>query len=520
MVRLKNRFLNYKVMILTGLISLSFLLRFFNAPPAIIYPDSCMYLSFAKSMLRGLFSFDFRNGDEIIMPPFYSVSGAVLSFFTGDIELSALLVSAVAGALLIIPVFYLTRAIYNERAAWICAVFIFLNPSLIRWSGVILTESLFITLFLSAIAFGWYGIEGRRNILLFLSGVFIGLSYMTRIIGLVALPALVLYIVYYTVMSRRVGSSKLFKDMLTPVIILSFGFILVTGVYLVKLHSFYGYWTLSGSYGSIKGTITFEGSDTLSGWEKLSSQKTEESFIDAVSKKVIINVQNYLSALLKMLILTIILIVAGLFPSRKVIYLVFFTLFYFLALLVQPLSPLVEERVRYLSPILPLLMMVASGGIVHIYDLLKGKAIRYAVIPVAAGIILISWIPQLGLFPLNLNKSWTKKEAFIDTEKEVGGWMKENLPHPARVMARKPYIPYYADATWFLTPPTYNAVIEFADQNGIDYLVIDRKYDYYLRPELRFLFQTEQVPADLKLIYGTRNPRTGELVTGVYEIKG
>ncbi len=52
-----------------------------------------MYLSFAKSILRGQFSFDFRNGDEIIMPPFYSISGAVLSFFTGNIELSSVLIS-------------------------------------------------------------------------------------------------------------------------------------------------------------------------------------------------------------------------------------------------------------------------------------------------------------------------------------------------------------------------------------------------------------------------------------------
>lgn len=477
-----------------------------------------MYLSFAKSILRGQFSFDFRNGDEIIMPPFYSISGAVLSFFTGNIELSSVLISAAAGALLILPVYYLAMAIYNERAAWICAILIFLNPSLIRWSGVILTESLFITLFLSSIAFGWYGIRGRKSILLFFSGVFIGLSYMTRIMGLVALPALVLYIVYDAVASRRAVNSKLIKDTLTSVIILSFGFILVTGIYLVKLHSFYGHWTLSGSYGSIKGTMAFEGSDTLSGWEKLSSPQTEVSIIDALSRKVIVNLQNYLSALFKMLILTVILIVAGLISTRKVVYLVFLILFYFLALLVQPLSPLVEEKVRYLSPILPLLLVVASGGIVHIQDMLRGKAIRYAIIPLAVGMILISWIPQLGLFPLNLNKPRANKEAFIDTDKEVGRWMKENLPHQVRVMARKPFIPYYAEATWFSTPSTHAEIIEFAGQNGIDYLVIDRKFDYYLRPELRFLFKTELAPADLKFINGIRNPRTGELVTGIYKI--
>ena len=129
---MKNRLLNNKIFILAGLTFLSFLLRLFTAPPVIIYPDSCLYLSFAKSMLNGKFSFDFQGGDEAMLSPLYSIFSAGFSFFTGDIELSGVLISAIAGALLIIPVFYLARAIYNERAAWICAVLILYSPVLIR----------------------------------------------------------------------------------------------------------------------------------------------------------------------------------------------------------------------------------------------------------------------------------------------------------------------------------------------------------------------------------------------------
>ena len=476
-------------------------------------------------MLNGKFSFDFHGGDESIMPPLYSISSAVFSFFTGDIELSGVLISAIAGALLMIPVFYLARAIFNERAAWICAALILSSPVLIRWSGVIMTESLFITLFVSGITFGWYGIEGRKKILFLLCGAFIGLSYMTRIIGLVAVPVIVLSIIFYSVKSGKPGSSnpggsdnlrlkKLFKD----IIIFSVGFILITGAYLVKLHSFYGEWTLAGSYGSVKNTITYEGAAKLSGWERLDTKKTEESFIEKVSKKVIINAQNYLFALFKMLILTIIFVVTGLFSNRKVFYVASFVLFYFSALLLQPLSPLVEERVRYLSPIMPLLLITASGGIVRIYDLIKWKAVRHAIIPVAVGIILLSSIPQIWLFPFYFNKSWIKKEVSINADEKVGLWMKENLPHPIRVMSRKPFIPYYADAIWFVTPATYKEVIELANQKAIDYIVIDKNVDYYLRPELRFLFDTKQAPADLKFISGIRHSKTGNLMVGIYKI--
>jgi len=524
-----NMLFNKKTFLLAGLTFVAFLLRFFNAPSIVIYPDSCLYLSFAKSILNGKFSVDFRAGDETILPPLYSIASAVLSFFTGDIELSGVLISAVAGALLIIPVFYLAKVIYNEKAAWICSVLILFSPALIRWSGVMLTESLFIALFVSGIAFCWYGIESRKRIPFLLSGVFIGLAYMTRIIGLVAVPVIVLSIIFYSVKSGKPGSSnpggtdnlnlkKLYNYMLTPIIIFSVGFIFITGAYLVKMHSFYGHWTLAGSYGSVKSTITYEGAATASEWERLETKKSEESFIEITSKKVIINARNYLSVLFKMLILTIVFVVAGLFSDRKVIYVASFVLFYFLALLLQPHSPFMEDSVRYLSPIMPLLLITASGGIVRIYDLIKWKAVRRAIIPVAVGMIIISSIPQIMVFHYFFNTSWIKKEVAIDSDEKVGLWMKENLPYPFRVMSRKPFIPYYADAIWFVTPATYKEVIELANQEAIDYIVIDRKFEYYLRPKLRFLFDTKQSPADLKFIEGIHNPKTGELVIGIYKI--
>ncbi|MCC7202781.1 MAG: glycosyltransferase family 39 protein [Nitrospirae bacterium] len=524
-----KRFLTARVIALGGFVFLSFILRLFGAPPTIVVPDSCLYLSFAKSILNGKFSFDFHEGIDSILPPLYSISSAVLSFVTGDIEFSGVLVSVIAGALLVIPVFYLAKAIYDERSAWLSAVLILLSPLMIRWSGVMLTESLFITLFLSGIALGWHGIEGRKNVFLLLSGACIGLSYMTRIIGLVAVPAVIISVIFYSLNFTKSAVSgtgwkgdfnlkKLFKKVMVPLMIFFAGFILVTSAYLVKLHSFYGHWTIAGSYGSIKSTITYEGSATTSGWERLDAKKTGGDVIERVSNKVINNARNYLSALFKMLVLTIIFIAAGLFPGRKAIYPFLFVIFYFLALLVQPLSPLLDERVRYISPIVPLLLITTSGGIVHIYDAIKWKAVRYAMVPVSTGIVLVSFIYQLQVFPFNFNSSWITKKAFTDPDKIVGRWMNTNLPHPLRMMTRKPYIPYFAGATWFLTPSTYNAVIELANQKGVDYIVVDRRYDYFLRPELRFLFHKELAPSDLKFIDGVNDSKTSELVIGIYKI--
>ena len=97
--------------------------------------------------------------------------------------------------------------------------------------------------------------------------------------------------------------------------------------------------------------------------------------------------------------------------------------------------------------------------------------------------------------------------------------MKENLPRPIRVMSRAPFIPYHADGIFFLTPPTYEGVIETAKANNIDYIVVDRDVDYDLRPKLKFLFNPRIVPKDFKLIGGFTHPNTGEILTAVYRIE-
>lgn len=509
---MKSKILHRNNIILGILTLLSFIFRFSTASVYVTYPDSTLYLSFAKSILNGRFFFDFVGGNNTILPPLYPLAGAFFSLFTGRIETSEIMVSALAGALLIIPIFYIAKTVYNEKAAWISSVFVFFSPILINWSRAMLTESLFITLFISGIAVCLYGIEKRKLILILISGGLIGLAYMTRVIGLVAVPVIGLWLVIYFVWNRRTAGISF----LTPVIIFSLGFVLVTGLYLVKLHSFYGYWTVAGSYGSIKGTISYQGAATTSGWEGAKNTVVEESALSKLVKKITLNLKNYSMALLSMLTIGIIFIIAGLLFRWKVLYLVSVIVVYFIALLVQPLSPMLDERVRYLSPVFPLFLIIASGGISRISDFIKSVGGKKILLVVLSFIVLLSFTLHLKMFPIHFNFLDDSKSANI--HEKVGLWMKEKLPHPLRVMSRKPYVPYYADGVWFTTPPSYNEVMKLAKENSIDYIVVDRNIEYYLRPELRFLFNPVQVPEGLKFIGGIRHPRTGELYIGIYRI--
>lgn len=503
--------------ILGVVILLSLIFRLSTSTTMVVYPDSTLYLSFAKAILNGKFSFNFSGGAETILPPFYPLLNALFTFFTGKVESSAVFVSALVGALLIIPVFYIAKTVYNEKAAWVSSVFIFFSPILINWSKSMLTESLFITLFISGIAVCLYGIEKRKWIIFLISGALIGMSYMTRIIGFVAMPVLGLWLLFSFFMISRTdekGSGVNFKQVFVPVLIFAFGFILVTSFYLVKLHSFYGYWTLAGAYGSIKGTISYEGSATQAGWEGAKKETVTESALSMLVKKVTINLGNYSFALLFMLTIGSIFVIAGILFRWKILYLVSVIVIYFAALLVQPMSPMLDERVRYLSPVFPLFLIIVSGGISRIGDLIKSYGTRKILIPFMTFIILLSFTIHLRMFPVRFNFMGNP----LNIREKVGLWMKEKLPHPLRVMSRKPYVPYYADGVWFTTPPTYDEVIKQANANAVDYIVLDREIEYNLRPELRFLFDPKQAPEELSFVGGIRYPKTGELYIGVYRI--
>src|SRR3989304_7935181 len=123
-----------EIIILEILIILSALFRLLFSSTTLIYPDACTYLSISKSILNGKLSTDFLGGGEIIFPPLYPLITSAFYLIFQNLELSALIVSLISGSLLIIPVYFLTRSMYGERAGWFSAIFILFSPVMINWS--------------------------------------------------------------------------------------------------------------------------------------------------------------------------------------------------------------------------------------------------------------------------------------------------------------------------------------------------------------------------------------------------
>ncbi len=511
---------NIRLIILAGVVMLAFLFRFLIASTDVMYPDSCLYLSYAKSIVNGKFTVNFLEGREVILPPIFPLFTAIFSFFIKDVELSAILVSSIAGALLIIPVFYISKTVFNEKAAWISVALVFISPALINWSTSMLTESVFITAFISTIAIGLYSIGKGRREYLGLCGAIAGVAYMSRVVGLILVPILGFWIIFNEIrIVKLIDYGKIIKDMVISGIIFILGFIIISAPYLIHIRSHYGNWSLAGGYSSITRVLVDEGASKVEDWEVLGSKETvKESFIAKFTRKVNTNLADYSSALWKILYFTVFFAVLGIYLRWKVMWVVSFMLIYFIAFLTMPSTPTIDERLRYLSPVIPLFLVMASGGIVRMKDWVKGNCINYAVIPVAVIIIFLSFIPSIKEYPLSLNNIWNQR-VNSNIREQAGVWMRDNLPKPVRLMARKPVTPYYADAQWFTTPPSYPEVLELATSKNVDYILIERDVDYHLRKELRFLFDPDQLPSELRYVGGIKHTGTGELFIGLFRIE-
>ncbi len=104
----------WKILII--LLAIAFGLRLFLVIfPEVIYSDGTEYVRCAKQILSG-------NWKGSKAPPFYPVLIALASQLTPNFELAGIWVSVIFGTLVILPVFYLGKEMFNEKVGILSAV--------------------------------------------------------------------------------------------------------------------------------------------------------------------------------------------------------------------------------------------------------------------------------------------------------------------------------------------------------------------------------------------------------------
>jgi hypothetical protein len=171
--------------------------------------------------------------------------------------------------------------------------------------------------------------------------------------------------------------------------------------------------------------------------------------------------------------------------------------------------PLYEIDFENLTPVVPVLSIWAALGITAVVrrmaEAVEGRipiVTRKSVVPVLLlGMVGLTSAPEAMKFVRVRTADRHPDEAAVDPPlREFGAWMDENVPVESVVMARQSFIAMYAGRKYAELPfASLPDVLEYASLNGVDLLFMDERLRD-LRPELTFLFDTDDLPDDLELL--------------------
>ena len=154
----------------------------------VINHDGPRFTMSARAFLAG-------DGDAALnveprMPPLYPLLIASLSRLTGDLGLAGVVVSVLCGTLLILPVYLMSRSMWDDRVAFLAGLVVAILPELVLVSGDVWTEPLFLLCFFSSVACLWFAGERPSLFLHVLAGLFGGLAVNARPEGLYTMAAI------------------------------------------------------------------------------------------------------------------------------------------------------------------------------------------------------------------------------------------------------------------------------------------------------------------------------------------
>jgi dolichyl-phosphate-mannose-protein mannosyltransferase len=165
-----------------------------------------------------------------LYPPFFTLLVQLLSVATGNPERAGRIISAISGALTVIPIFLLANSFFNKKAAFFASLLYTVSPVPLRWSIHSMTDCLFTLIFFLAIyEFLKAAVSFDKNSdkSLMKAIILTVLSTMTRYQGILFIPPLVLLIILLYVKKKRIpykSIAAMFLWILPLLWMLLFGF--------------------------------------------------------------------------------------------------------------------------------------------------------------------------------------------------------------------------------------------------------------------------------------------------------
>jgi 4-amino-4-deoxy-L-arabinose transferase-like glycosyltransferase len=434
---------------------------------------------------------------------------AAAHFVTGDFELAGILISVIFGTLLVIPVFYLGREMYNARVGMIAALLATVQPYLFKYSGSVLTESIYYFLVAAIILTALRSFNTGKPFYALLFGALTAVGYLVRpeAIGFLAVFGAWILLV------NPVHTRRSFARRTTIVLLASLCFIAFSSPYLVLLRKELGRWELSKKVSMTVGVEEGEEAiEVLPGEAFRKQQLTVRSFLNnpfPFVKAVVFGIfqafykfqQSFNPLLFLLAIVGFVRKKGSFIPWRQNLFVLSFALFFFALVF-----PMFKISPRYTSHMITLALPWSAYGFIGIIEVIRswdharrlsGKTICIILSFIMAG-FLVQGIVQ-------------RKREHRVVQRQAGLWLKNNIPKGETLMSRTVQEAFYADMKMIRMPEgDFEQVIEAARSQSVRYIVIDEK------AKKHFLYFSKK--AEQQGLVRLNSWKRGERTISIFEI--
>lgn len=464
-------------------------------------------------------------------PPAYPGLIAPLYILLGDAEFAGRLVSLTMSVATVFVTWRIARLILGQKAAIVAAALVAISAPLVEKSLDVMSEPTYMLLLMSCAYLSLrqlkYPSWGQAVAL----GLCFGLLYLTRQEGLFPAVGLISILFVSNLLSQERKIDGLRRSLITLILFSS-----ILGAYVVHIHAMTGDWAISTkthnnwyiaqmpdplSYeelqygldeaGRVMGTDRFEPPRILASILADPGYFAARYLTNAFKEiKILFLAMN---ALVPFVIIGFVRLVRD--PRYRAA-----TLILLACLTPLALYPGFYMQVRNVDTVIPTLSLFAANGLlilVPLFSYLKRYRLRVSAAEIHAGSAILLFSSVFLLIPIATDLIRIPFPPQYIEHKEAGLWLKETRPWGSTAatvtMSRKPWVAFYGGTRHIGIPyANYDRIMLFAEQYGVDLLVIDEAFIPSRRPPLNFLLDMSQAPSYLKPIYASDQYTDGKII--------
>lgn len=449
------------------------------------YSDDAIYATLAKFLMQGEFNKFFHP----FWQPLFPALSAFVYLFVQNWEISLRLVSVLAGSLICVPLYYLSKIFLPKNHALAVAFLATFTSPLLEASLAPLSDMLSTLLIICAIATASASLFKNENKLFITSSIFFGLAFLARpeatmLFALTTSFTILYKIVKKTSLKPILFSILIFSTVISPYVIsnkLTLGKLALSPKFSAQIQQEHAFkihenettwaqevWATTPNYQSnyFSGSTAYISKNIFWLWDWF--------FIKAEGWKT-----NFINNFAVWSLVPILLGIAYLLRNKQLLWPAIYILYLLIIFIPISIFSTPFPFIRYLlwvSIIITLFFYVGTKAAAdNLTRKIKNKLFKkYSfLIPALSLFLLPSFSFTQAVNPISYSKSFTNNY-FREEITKAGIWIKENAenPHP-KIMMRREGVEFYANGQTIYLPQelTLEHALSYAKKYNTDYLI-------------------------------------------------